>query len=74
MAYWGIAEIAITMLEMERWDVNGRDSRGNTPLMWAIRYGNDRMVELLLEQGDIRPDMVTHNGRTAFSFAAELGR
>ena len=74
MAYWGIAEIATTMLEMQRWDVNGRDSRGNTPLMWAIQYGNDRVVGLLLEQEGIRPNIVTHNGRTAFSFAAEFGR
>ena len=74
IAYWGITEIAITMLNMKICDVNGRDSRGNTPLMWAIQYGNDRMVELFLEQGDIRPDMVTHGGRTALSFAAAFGR
>ena len=74
IAYWGITEIAITMLETKRWDVNARDSRGKTPLMWAIRYGNDRMVELLLEHENIRPNIVTHKGRTAFSFAAKLGK
>jgi len=73
IAFWGIAEIALALLEKEKWDVNGRDFRGDTPLMWAVRYGNDRVVELLLEQGDIRPDMVIRDGRTVFSFAAELG-
>ena len=73
IAFWGAAEIAIAMLEAKRWDVNGCDSRGDTPLMWAIRYGNDRVVELLLDQVDIRPDAVIRDGRTVLSFAAELG-
>jgi len=73
IAFLGIAQIAVAMLEKGKWDLNGQDSRGDTPLMWAIRYGNDRVVELLLEQGDIRPDMVVRDGRTVFSFAAELG-
>ena len=73
IAYWGIAEIAIAMLEKKKWDVNGRDSRDDTPLMWAVRYGHSGVVELLLEQGDIRPDMVIWGGRTVLSFAAESG-
>ena len=73
IAFWGGAEIAIAMLEAKRWDVNGCDSRGNTPLMWAIIYGNNRVVELLLEQVDIRPDAAIRAGRTVLSFAAELG-
>ena len=73
IAYWGITEIAISVLEMKKWDVNGRDSKGDTPLMWAVRYGNYRVVELLLKQGDIRPDLAILDGRTVFSFAAESG-
>ena len=73
IAFWGIVEIAIGMLEKKKWDVNGRESRDETPLMWAVRHGNDRIVELLLKQGDIRPDMVIRQGRTILSFAAELG-
>jgi len=73
IAFWGIAEIAIAMLEAKKWDVNGRDSRGDTPLMWAIRYGHYGVVELLLEQADIRPEVVIRDGRTLFSFAAESG-
>ena len=63
-AFWGIAEIVIGMLEKKKWDVNGRDSGGGTPLMWAVRHGNDRIVELLLKPGDIRPDVVIRQGRT----------
>jgi len=73
IAFWGITEIAIAMLEAKKWDVNGRDSRGDTPLMWAIRYGHYRVMELLLEQVDIRPDMVIRGGRTVFSFVGESG-
>ena len=53
--------------------MNGRDSRGDTPLMWAVKYGNDRVVELLLNQRDIIPDLVIRDGRTVFSLAAESG-
>ena len=73
IAFWGIAEIAIAMLEAKKWDVNGRDPRGDTPLMWAVRYGNDRVVELLLEQGDIKPDVSVRGGRTVLSIAVESG-
>ena len=73
IAFLGIVEIAVAMLEKQKWNVNGRDSRGDTPLMWALRYGNNSMVELLLEQRDIRLDMVIRDGRTVFSLAAGSG-
>ena len=41
--------------------------------MWGVRHGNDRVVELLLNPGDITPDVVIRRGRTILSFAAELG-
>ena len=73
IAFLGIAEITIAMLEGKKWDVNGRDSRGDTPLMWAVGYRNNRVVELLLGQRDIQPDVAIRGGRTVLSFAAELG-
>jgi len=48
IAYMGITEIAIDMLDMGRWDLNGRDSNGATPLIWATKYGNFKFAELLL--------------------------
>jgi len=53
--------------------LNWRDSRGETPLIWAVKYGNDRMVELFLEQQEIKPNLANQDGRTALSFAAESG-
>jgi len=72
IAFWGIAEIASTMLERKGWQVNGRDSNSRTRLMWAVEYKNRGMVELFLEQKDIEPDTVIEYGRTVFSFAAGL--
>ena len=68
-----LLKCGIVMLGKKKWDLNGRDSRGDTPLAWAIRYGHYRVVELLLEQADIRPNVVIQDGRTLFSFAAESG-
>jgi len=73
IAFWGIAEIGAAMLETKRWDVNRRDSRGDTPLIWALKYRNNIIAKLFLEQKDIEPDAVVQHGRTAFSFAAEWG-
>ena len=73
IAFWGIAEIAISMLEMKRWQVNARDSWGETPLMWAVEYRNTRIVELFLNQVYIGSDTVIKDQHTAFSFAAFLG-
>src|SRR5205807_5058791 len=38
IVFWGIAEIAMAMLETKRWDVNERDSLGDTPLLWAVKH------------------------------------
>jgi len=73
IVFWGIAEIARTMLERKGRQVNERDSKSRTPLMWAVEYKKRGMVELLLEQEDIEPDTEIKDGRTVFSFAAELG-
>ena len=74
ISYFGIAEMANTLIKMKRWDVNQRDSAGMTPLIWAARYGHEEVVKLLLREKDIRPDRQdTNDGRTALSWAAENG-
>ena len=73
IAFWGIAEIVTAMLEIKAWDVNRRDSRGQSPLMWAIEYNNKGTAELFLKEEGIEPDTITKGGRTIFSFASELG-
>ena len=73
-SYFGIAEVANALIEMNKWDVNQRDSAGMTPLIWAARYGNEEVVGLLLREKHIQPDQPdTNYGRTALSWAAENG-
>ncbi|RPA93304.1 hypothetical protein L873DRAFT_1793731 [Choiromyces venosus 120613-1] len=74
IAFLGITDIARSMVEMKRWDLNGRDSGFSTPLLWAVTYGNEEVVKLLLEQGNTNPNLADGQGRTPLSFAADLGR
>ena len=74
IAFWGIAEIAVAVLGVEGRQVNACDSRGWTPLMWAVEYENRGMVELFIEQEDFKLGTVIKDGHTVLSFAAELGR
>jgi len=74
ISYLGIAEVAETLIQMNRWDVNQRGDAGMTPLIWAAICGNEKVVELLLRQEDIQPDMADNiGGRTALSWAAGNG-
>ena len=74
ISYFGIAEVASDLIRTKRWDVNQRDSRGLTPLMWAARHGREEVVKLFLQQKRTQPDMLdTEYGRTTFSWAAESG-
>ena len=73
IAFWGIEEIAIAMLEIKRWQIDGRDSYGETPTMWAIEHRNTRIVELFLNRVNIEPGTATKDHCTVFSFAAWLG-
>jgi len=74
ISYFGIAQIANTLLEMNKWGVNQRDGAGVTPLIWAASCGHEEVVELLLQQKVIQPDQPdTGDGRTALSWAAGNG-
>ena len=74
ISYFGIVEITIDLIRTKRGDVNEGDSQGLTPLMWAARYGRERVVKLLLEQKHTQPAMRDRlYGRTALSWASESG-
>jgi len=74
VSYFGIAEVANTLIKMKRWDVNQRDGAGVTPLIWAARHGHEEVVRLLLRNKHIQPDQQDANfGRTALSWAAGSG-
>ena len=71
ISFFGIAEIAVGMIRTKRWDVNQKDNRGMTPLMWAACKGHEEVAKLLLDK-HTKPDIPdTMGGRTALSFSAE---
>ena len=74
IAYMGITEIATDMVNMKRWDLNGRDWNGETPLIWAIKYGNYRLAKLFLEQGGVNPTLSDKQGLTPLIHAAKAGQ
>jgi len=74
ISYTGITEIVIDMMGMKRWDLNGRDSNGATPLLWAAKYGNYALAKLLLEQGDVNPALSDKQGLTPLTHAAKAGQ
>ena len=73
ISYMGITEIAIDMVNMKRWDLNGRDSKGATPLMWAAKYGNFALAQLFLQQAAVDPTLRDYYGQTPLTHAARAG-
>ena len=50
VSYFGIAEVADTLIETNGSDLNEIDGTGATPLIWAARYGHGEVVRLLLQK------------------------
>ena len=74
IAFMGITEIAIAMVDMKRWDLNGRDSNFAVPLIWAIKYGSWELAKVLLEQEDINPTLSDKKGLTPLILAIKAGQ
>ena len=53
---FGIVEIVAGLIELEGCDINQRDCVDNTPLVWAVINGHERVIEMLLKRGDVDPD------------------
>ncbi|KAG7089927.1 hypothetical protein E1B28_011559 [Marasmius oreades] len=71
MAAWLNSEIAVRLLldnSSGVVDVDGMDSHGATPLMYAARDGNLDIVRILLQHG-ARPDFRDKNHRTSVQYA-----
>ncbi|RPA93344.1 ankyrin [Choiromyces venosus 120613-1] len=62
--------VEIAMVGMKRWDLNGCDYKGATPLVWAVKHGNYRLTKLLLEQQDVDPNLSDRRGLTPLAHAA----
>ena len=74
VAYLGIMELVAAVLRMKEWDVNGADCTGSTALTWAALRGQQEVVRVLLERGDVNPNRAdTKHGRTPLSWAAGNG-
>ena len=73
IAYMGVTEIASAMVDMKVWDLNGRDSKGATPLTWALEFGNPTLAKFLLGQENIDPILSDRRGLTPLSHAAMAG-
>ena len=74
ISYFGIAKVANTLIEMDKWDVNNKDGGGISPLIWAAICGHEEVVMSLLQEKHVQPDeRDTYSGRTALSWAAGCG-
>lgn len=49
-SYYGDVEIVSALLDAD-FPINQKDSKGKTPLMWALVMGNHELVQLLLTRG-----------------------
>jgi len=66
---FGIDEIVAGLVAEEGCDINGEDSAGNTPLMWAAHSGHEGVVKILLGRSDVNPNK-TGSDWTPLSIAA----
>ncbi len=67
-AVWGDAKL-IEVLARDRMNLEVRDTRGRTPLMWAAEWGGSQNVEALLKAG-ASLTAKDHDGDTALSLSA----
>ena len=70
---FGLVEVARALTLMDSVDINGVDETGATPLLWAAKSGNSAMVQFLLGQEGLDPDMPDSNDQAPISCAAENG-
>ena len=69
---FGIDEIVAGLVAVESCDINGEDSAGNTPLMWAAQNGHEGVVKILLGRSDVNLNK-TGSDWTPLSWAAWRG-
>jgi len=54
-SFLGIVEILATLLEINEWDINAIDCKGNTALTWGASNGHEEVVKMLLEREGVNP-------------------
>ncbi|KAL7800598.1 hypothetical protein V8C43DRAFT_274341 [Trichoderma afarasin] len=68
----GYAAVVQVLLAQGRFDLNYKDGRGWTLLIYAVWHGSEAVVRLLLTKG-VDPDCKAKDGRTPLSLAAQGG-
>ena len=69
-SFFGIGEIVPTLVGR---DINERDVRGSTPLVWAARNGHGEVVEMLLRWRGVCPNETDYCGLTPLLYAVWCG-
>ena len=69
-SYFGIVDIVEALVGIKGSEINQRDFKGYTPLMWAARQGNEGVVRLFLARGDVDPDKPDNRDETPLSAAS----
>jgi len=69
-SYMGIDALVATLIKVKSCDINRRDMKEYTPLMWAVRQGNHGAAKLLLADDGVDPDKPTNSGETPLLWAS----
>jgi hypothetical protein len=72
LAKFGLVECMIAFLDHQH-HTNLKDSYDQTPLLWAVKGGHEKMVKLLLTQDDIEVNSKDKYNRAPLLWAAEGG-
>jgi len=72
-SFFGIVDLVAALIEMGCYDTNERDTRGSTPLAWAVRNGHEEVVKMLLRRREVCPNINDYSGMTPLSHAAWKG-
>ena len=72
-AYFGLEEIAATLVERRGWDMLEAGYQGYTTLAWAARNRHEKIVKLLLAQSEVNPDSLAKNSVTPLQLASRRG-
>ncbi|KOC11667.1 hypothetical protein AFLA70_26g004691 [Aspergillus flavus AF70] len=55
------------------WEINSRDPYGQTPLVLAVRHGHWDIINIILDDSNVDPNLSDDDGRSPLSIASQLG-
>ncbi|KAK6814755.1 hypothetical protein RU639_009765 [Aspergillus parasiticus] len=54
-------------------EINSRDPYGQTPLVLAVRHGHWDIINIILDNSNVDPNLTDDDGRSPLSIASQLG-